>query len=381
MSQPSQTEEAPPLRAKAHLAVAGKPASAASGTNTQCELSVVIKALNEERNIERTLRAALTAVEGVDAEVILADSLSSDATVSIAKQFPVTIVQLVHGEQRCCGIGAQLGYQHARGQWILIIDGDMEVDRAWLLAAIRHMHTHPDLAGVGGMVTDINLENIEFRARQQRKPTQPGDIDRLYGGGLYRRKAIEQVGYLTHRSLHACEELELGLRLTAAGWRMQRMDMESIRHHGHTVPMWTLIRRRWRSSYVNGSGDLLRASMWRPWFWRAVACQALPLVVIVWWLTMLALAVAASIDGTWLSWLAAVVLLPIAMMLAKKRSVALGLYSILMWCVESAGLLRGLSSRPLNPEAPIDSRVLQMEPHGQRHAPELHVSKLQHQWR
>jgi hypothetical protein len=324
------------------------------------ELSVIIKALNEEGNIERTLRAALLAVDGIDAEVILADSLSDDATVSIASRFPVTIVQLTQASDRSCGIGAQLGFQHARGRWVLIIDGDMEIDREWLLTAMRFLKEHADYGGVGGMVTDINLDNIEFKARQTRKAksTLPGEVDRLYGGGLYRREAIEQVGYFTHRALHACEELELGLRLATRGWRMQRLAMVSIRHYGHTVPIWTLIGKRWRSHYVDGAGELLRASLFKPWFWRAVSCQALPLAVIGWWCSILLLAMASWEDVRWSAVLILLILLPLVAMTARKRSVSIGLYSVMAWCIDAAGLVRGFFRPQQAPQNRVDSRVI-----------------------
>jgi glycosyltransferase involved in cell wall biosynthesis len=325
-------------------------------------LSIVIKALNEERNIERTLRSAVAAAQGLAAEVIVADSLSSDRTVEIARQFPVVVVQLQHGAERCCGIGAQLGYQHALGRYVLVLDGDMEVEAGWLRAAMDRLDAEPRLAGVGGLVEDVNLDNIEFRARQQRRPPdmRPGTVDRLDMGGLYRREAIESVDYLTHRSLHACEELELGLRLGAAGWRLERLDRASIHHYGHTVDTWTLVRRRWRSRYVNGAGELLRASLGQPWFWRAVASLKLRIVVLGWWLTMLLLVLVAIAGVDRRAWLVALIvaLLPPTVMVWRKRSVAMGLYSVFSWCVDAAGLLRGLFARTADPRSPIASRVL-----------------------
>lgn len=332
------------------------------------DLSVVIKALNEEQHIERTLRAALAATEGLAAEVILADSLSTDRTVDIARRFPVRVVQLQHAAERCCGVGAQLGYQHARGRYVLVIDGDMEVEADWLRAAMARLDAEPRLAGVGGRVVDVNLDNIEFRARQKRSPPnmRPGTVDRLDGGGLYRREAIMSVGYLTHRSLHACEELELGLRLATAGWTLERLDSVSIHHHGHTVDMWTLVRRRWRSGYVNGAGELLAASLGQAWFWRTLQTLKLRLVVTGWCLTLLLLLGLGGLDRrAW--WLAAVLAVwPPLMMVWRKRSIALGLYSVFAWWVDSAGLLRGLVlTRIADPRQPIASRVL----HGQDAAP------------
>lgn len=331
-------------------------------TGAGIDLSVVIKALNEEKNIERTLRSVLAATEGLSAEVVLADSFSTDRTCEIAARFPVRIVQLANPDERSCGIGAQLGYQHARGRFVLVMDGDMEVERDFVIAAMRRLEAQHDLGGVGGVVDDVNLDNIEFRARQQRQPRDmmPGEVDRLNMGGMYRREAIEAVGYLTNRNLHACEELELGLRLGAAGWKMERLDMVSIHHYGHTVPMWTLVRKRWRSRYAFGAGELLRASIGTPWFTRALSCFRLSLLVTGWWGALLVLgALGLVVDPWWFKAMLFIAAVPPAVMIARKRSVSMGLYSILAWCIDTVGLLRGLfGPRHVGPTNPIASKVV-----------------------
>ena len=112
--------------------------SSLSGTKTQtgmavartperCLVSVVIKALNEESGIVATIESALRAVSRVGGEVVLADSCSTDSTVELAMKYPVRIVQLVNANERCCGIGPQLGYQHSSGEFIYLIDGDMQL--------------------------------------------------------------------------------------------------------------------------------------------------------------------------------------------------------------------------------------------------------------
>jgi glycosyltransferase involved in cell wall biosynthesis len=73
--------------------------------NRQPTVSVIIKALNEERNIARAIESALAALNKVDGEIILADGGSSDRTVEIASRYPITIVQLTNASDRSCGSG------------------------------------------------------------------------------------------------------------------------------------------------------------------------------------------------------------------------------------------------------------------------------------
>ena len=48
---------------------------------SNCRVSIIIKALNEEKLIAETIESALRAVSRVGGEVILADSCSTDRTV------------------------------------------------------------------------------------------------------------------------------------------------------------------------------------------------------------------------------------------------------------------------------------------------------------
>src|ERR1044072_9571827 len=99
-------------------------------------VSIIIKALNEERHIGAAIESALAALRGIRGEVILADSASTDRTIEIARRYPIKIVQMTRVEDRSCGAGAQLGYQYSRGRYVWLVDGDMALKPGFLAAAI-----------------------------------------------------------------------------------------------------------------------------------------------------------------------------------------------------------------------------------------------------
>ena len=105
----------------------------------QPTVSVIIKALNEERHIASAIESALAALEGTPGEVILADAASTDRTVEIARRYPIKIVQLNNTKERSCGAGAQLGFQHSNGQYLCLMDGDMQLHAGFLSAAIQFL--------------------------------------------------------------------------------------------------------------------------------------------------------------------------------------------------------------------------------------------------
>lgn len=84
------------------------------------QLSVTIITLNEERNIERCIRS----VQGIADEILVVDSNSTDATVSIVESFGAKIIKqsfLGHLEQK------NFATEHAQYDWVLAIDADEEL--------------------------------------------------------------------------------------------------------------------------------------------------------------------------------------------------------------------------------------------------------------
>src|SRR2546425_9625058 len=176
----------------------------AQARGTMTGVSVIIKALNEESHIAKAIESALRAISSVGGEVILADALSSDRTVQIAKRYPITIVQLRYPADRGCGTGPQLGFQHAQGDFIYLLDGDMELQAGFLETALSHLQSESDLAGVGGLIEEAGSLDLEYSARQSRKKTdeRPGYVTHLGCGGLYRTEALRRVRYFSNRNLH-----------------------------------------------------------------------------------------------------------------------------------------------------------------------------------
>jgi GT2 family glycosyltransferase len=329
------------------------------------EITIIIKALNEEEHIEACLRSALAALQGFDGEVVLADSVSSDRTIEIARRFPIRIVQFASVADRGCGAGVQLGYQFARGRFIYVLDGDMQLDAAFLRRAHQYLNDHPDVAGVGGRLVDTQFNTLadNYRAREYAKLRPEQDVPGLGGGGLYRRSAIEQVGYLSNRWLSAYEEAELGMRLRAAGYRLVRLADAAVFHSGHNEDSLQMLLRLWRNRRIQAVGVLLRGALGQPWLADCVrqcrfvfaapilygaACLLALLAVLggVPWPLALGGGVAAALGGAWLlqAW--------------RKRNGREALMALLHWHLCFAGALRGFLRPVPDPAEPIAARIV-----------------------
>lgn len=339
-------------------------------TRKQPTVSILIKALNEERHIAAAIESALAALGEVDGEVILADGGSSDRTVEIARRYPVTIVQLARAADRSCGSGAQLGFQYSSGRYLLLIDADMRVHDGFLPAALAVLEAHSTVGGVGGSVIECRIVNQEFEQRDKRldPDRNAGPVTRLNGCGLYRRAAIESIGYLTDRNLHGAEELDLGARLHARGWTLIKIERPAVDHHGHAGSAYCLLLRRMTTRNSSATGELFRAAIGRSHFWfvaRHDRGGLLCVLVAGWWSALLLTALLlhgwpAALTG------GAILLLPIAAMSLRWRSVRLGMYSIAAWNVYALSFLPGFLRPRTEPASWIESTVLKegAQPHG-----------------
>lgn len=327
-------------------------------------VTVIIKALNEEARIGATIESVLAALAGMEGEVIVADGGSRDRTLEILANYPVRIVQLAPEIRPNCGIGPQLGFQYSHNPFICLIDGDMLLDPDFLPKALAFLRRNPAAAGVTGHVVEMNNTSLEYvrRGRRVSPENRIGSIDRMNGGGLYRREAIAHAGYLSDRNLHGYEEFDLGLRLRAQGWTLHRLDVSFVRHFGHAMNAYALLVRRWRSGYLRGIGEVLRAALGQPQ-WRQLI-QELPelklwaivylglIVMIIMPFVSINPAIGLVIDAGLLAGV-------VGLMSLRQRSVRLGFYAVVAWFFHAAALPLGFFARRQAPAVWIESRIVQ----------------------
>jgi glycosyltransferase involved in cell wall biosynthesis len=330
------------------------------------KVSIVIKTLNEETTISRAISSALEAAEPHGGEVIVADSGSTDRTVETAMSYPISVVQLANPQQRCCGIGPQLGFQHSIGDYVYILDGDMDLDKEFLQEAVEFLDRQPSVAGVGGIVREMRFENLEFenRARHflRRQVKHGADVDCLTGGGLYRRAAIEDVSYLSDRNLHGFEEYDLGARLRTKGWRLVRLNSHAVDHYSYAMGSYRLLWYRVRAGRLLALGEILRAAI-NGKYLRNALLELRPIrfavgTLIYWPLAVLSILVGGPHVGWQIAFLAFAVALPVAVMTLRSGSLEAGAYSVVVWHLTAINLLLGLFRVRREPSGSIDSQIL-----------------------
>ena len=96
-------------------------------------LSIIIPTFNEERTIEELVRRVLAVRFAVPHELILVDDHSHDRTHGIERRLKDTVpgssIRVLRNRvNKGKGACIRRGLKHARGEWVVVQDGDLEYD-------------------------------------------------------------------------------------------------------------------------------------------------------------------------------------------------------------------------------------------------------------
>ena len=204
---------------------------------------------DEADRIESCLDAIFEGCRPFDpVEVVVVDSRSTDGTVELAAEYPVDVYRLPTTPEPTPGAGRYVGTEYTSADRILFVDGDTVLEPSWLGAAVDRLAADPAVAGVDGHFNETD------------RVTET-TVSSLRGIALYDRSALAAVGGFDPH-LQSLEDVELGVRLRGAGYRLVRLPLVAG-HHPFDEGI-TELRRRWRRGYFHGRGQLLRKGASEP---------------------------------------------------------------------------------------------------------------------
>ncbi len=213
------------------------------------DLSVVIVTYNEQARIRDCLESVFNScTDLVSYEVILVDSNSTDETVDIALEYPITVAQIPDEELTTPSAGRYVGTTLASGPAILFIDGDMILNDEWLEEAIDILE-QPKVAAVDGHLNEPQPNGIIE------------ETDAVRGIALYDTDTLETVGGFDPY-LQSMEDIHLGYTVKDAGYTLLRLP--SVAGYHPSRPTVTEPLRRWKRGYMIGTGQVVRKSIHNP---------------------------------------------------------------------------------------------------------------------
>lgn len=191
------------------------------------KVSFIIPFYNNETTLALCLRSITTlSLNGVPVEIICVDNNSTDESVKIAQQFPVTTVRAT---RQSPGAARNRGIETARGEILVFIDADVVLDQNWLEEALRVMET-PWIDCVQSRIIPTGIETHPmtiFRKDFVRHKTN-GNFHYLGPGenGLplintsafaVRARSLKRANVRFDESLLRCEDYDFTLKLLFSG--------------------------------------------------------------------------------------------------------------------------------------------------------------------
>jgi glycosyltransferase involved in cell wall biosynthesis len=225
-------------------------------------LTAVIIGRNEVEHLSQTL-ASVAAVP-VPHAIVYVDSASTDGSPRIAAQAGATVVVLEPSDFLCAAAGRYVGTLLAQSEWVLYLDGDMELDTKFaerIPALIRQSRT----GKCSGYVGWYENRYPDGTTRGNILHQNAGQSLALTFGGalLIQRDAIMHVGNWDYR-ISSYEELDLHTRLKHAGFKVCFVKERMITHNTPRVCLFHAMIRMFfpfleGSRRTCGIGQLLRA--------------------------------------------------------------------------------------------------------------------------
>lgn len=195
----------------------------------QIDVSVVVIGRNEGQRLAHCLASVNQAAWGSTRyELIYVDSQSTDASLALAQTLGAQTLVL-NNASPCAAKARNLGWQAARGEFVLFLDGDTQLHPDFVHHALTAL-CETKLCAVWGHRRESRPEQSIYTKLLDLDWIYPAGRTLYFGGDvLVRRSALAQVqGF--DSTLKAGEEPELCARLRACGWEIEHLDVPMTQH-------------------------------------------------------------------------------------------------------------------------------------------------------
>lgn len=222
-------------------------------------ISVIVIGRNEGSKLDACMESISSSLNLLKHEIIYVDSRSGDDSIARAKAHGARCY-LLSDQQTTAGLGRFVGAKEAQGEYLLFLDGDMQLKPGFCEKAMMTLAAR-DAQGISGIREDIYMKNGEIAGKNENYFGCTHErVCPEFGGAVFlKAEALQKAGGWSPDTI-ACEEAELHARLRAAGCQVIEIPVPMIRHTDDVRDdrglMGTIFSRR-----RLGEGQALRCAM------------------------------------------------------------------------------------------------------------------------
>jgi glycosyltransferase involved in cell wall biosynthesis len=228
------------------------------------KISFIIRAKNEEKDIERTLKSIRTQDISIPIEIILVDSGSVDQTIEIAKRY-VDKVVMIPPEEFTWGLALNKGIEAATGDLIALISGHCVLANSDVLSqSIEFFDVHNIVALYGRQVGEPQKDIFEcvetfhsFKDIEYIESCDGMGIIISNAGCLLKREMWEKVPF--DEKAQSSEDVLWAKKVCSQGYKVGYTNRFEILH-GHPFDTSYIYKKWFWRSYWNRRMEFMNPS-------------------------------------------------------------------------------------------------------------------------
>ncbi len=215
----------------------------------QTRVSVIIPNYNGARYLECCVESLLAQSYG-NLEILIVDNASTDGSAELVRRMHPCIRVLPQRSNLGFAAGANAGMRAASGELVAVLNNDTTVSPRWLEACVAAMGRYPEAAFIACRILEFGRRDfiysagdcylgagIGYRRGQEQRDRQGYRIDcpvfsACGCAALFRRVVLEKTGGYEEEFFAYLEDVDLGLRLQAAGYSGWYIAEAEVYHHG-----------------------------------------------------------------------------------------------------------------------------------------------------
>lgn len=192
-------------------------------------------------------------------EVVFVDNGSIDGTYEYVKKHYPYVKSLKIEKNRGFTGGMNFGIKHSKGDYIVVMNNDMEFDPKWLSELVKVAESDKTIGIVGSGYTEknidfvrlgyvesgnvlLNFKPVDIPKKKYRNLPDLMKVDNTFG--LTRKKLLNKIGLFDEKFFIYWEEVDLCYRAKKAGYKIVAATKSIVFHGGsQTMKKYSYLKR------------------------------------------------------------------------------------------------------------------------------------------